>query len=177
MILFILLNLKELIIINKIFIVIFIFKVKIIVMIIFLVLVTLTITKVFLKFVNIIIAAMNALLKPLDLVGQALGAITGGNIAFSAQIPYVPYLAKGGVVSPKRGGTLAMIAEAGQAERVEPLDADGLSKRDKALISQLSGSGGGGISINGNPSAGMDENALAEMVSRKIAFQMKRGSA
>jgi hypothetical protein len=127
--------------------------------------------------VNIIIAAMNALLKPLDLVGQALGAITGGNIAFSAQIPYVPYLAKGGVVSPKRGGTLAMIAEAGQAERVEPLDADGLSKRDKALISQLSGSGGGGISINVNPSAGMDENALAEMVSRKIAFQMKRGSA
>ena len=76
---------------------------------------------------------------------------------------------------PSRGGTLAQIAEAGRPERVEPLDANGLSKRDYAMIGALRGAGGG-INITVNPSPGMDERELAALVSRRIAFEIKRGT-
>jgi hypothetical protein len=84
-------------------------------------------------------------------------------------------LAKGGVVPATPGGMLARIGEAGRPERVEPLDPDGLSRRDKAMIDRLSG-GGGGATINVYPSPGMDERELADMVSRKLAYQMRKGS-
>jgi hypothetical protein len=87
----------------------------------------------------------------------------------------MPSLAEGGVIMPSPGGTIARIAEAGRPERVEPLDPDGLSVRDRAIIKELS-SGGKGPTINVYPSAGMDERELAEMVSRKIAFQIRRGN-
>jgi hypothetical protein len=88
----------------------------------------------------------------------------------------IPKLAEGGIISPSAGGTLARIGEAGRAERVEPLDPDGLSKRDKAMIQMLSG-GGGGMTVNVYPSKGMNESELANMVSRQIAFQLRRGGA
>ena len=87
-----------------------------------------------------------------------------------------PRLAKGGTIQPSPGGTIARIAEAGRAERVEPLDPDGLSKRDKAMIEMLSG-GSGGNTFNIYPSQGMNESELAAMVSRQIAFQLRRGGA
>jgi phage-related protein len=89
-----------------------------------------------------------------------------------------PSLAKGGVVMPSPGGTMAQIAEAGRPERVEPLDAQGLSVRDRAIIAELSG-GGKGTTINMviNPSPGMNESELASIVSRQIAFQLRRGGA
>jgi hypothetical protein len=87
-----------------------------------------------------------------------------------------PRLAEGGIVPPSRGGTLAVIGEAGRSERVEPLDPDGLSKRDKAMIQMLSG-GTGAMTINVYPSPGMNESELASMVSRQIAFQLRRGGA
>jgi hypothetical protein len=74
------------------------------------------------------------------------------------------------------GGSLVNVAEAGQAERIEPLDENGLSKRDKALILALSGSSSGGATINVYPSAGMDERELANMVSRKLAFEIRKGA-
>lgn len=98
----------------------------------------------------------------------------GGGKTFDIRIPK---LAQGGVVMPRPGGTLAQIAEAGRPERVEPLDPDGLSRRDKAIIRELSaGSGGGGMTFNIYPSQGMDETELANMVSRKVAFMMRRGA-
>jgi phage-related protein len=94
------------------------------------------------------------------------------------QIPRIPdliaNLAMGGVVPATPYGTIARIGEAGRPERVEPLDPDGLSKRDKAMINHLTG--GGGATINVYPSQGMDERELADMVSRKLAYQMRRGS-
>jgi hypothetical protein len=84
-------------------------------------------------------------------------------------------MAMGGTVYPSEGGTIVRVAEAGRPERIEPLDSNGLSERDKALVSQLSG--GGGSTINVYPSAGMDERALATEVSRQLAFQIRRGSA
>lgn len=86
----------------------------------------------------------------------------------------IPKLASGGTVFPRMGGTLATIAEAGRPERIEPLDPDGLSKRDKAMISYLTG-GAGGATINVYPSEGMNERELAQMVSKELAYMMRKG--
>ncbi len=88
----------------------------------------------------------------------------------------IPRLAKGGIVPATNGGSLAVIGEAGRPERVEPLDPDGLSKRDKAMIQLLSGGSGRGATINVYPSQGMNEVQLANIVSREISFMMRKGS-
>jgi phage-related protein len=95
---------------------------------------------------------------------------------WSFKIPTIPRLAEGGIVMPSTGGTLARIGEAGQPERVEPLDPDGLSKRDKAMIKMMTGGAAGGVTINVHPSPGMDEVELASLVSRQLAFQLRAGS-
>jgi hypothetical protein len=100
------------------------------------------------------------------------------NKGFTLDTPYIPpLLAMGGIVPATPGGMLARIGEAGRPERVEPLDPDGLSKRDKAMIQMLAGGSGGGPVINVYPSQGMNENDLAEIISRKIAFTMRKGAA
>lgn len=94
------------------------------------------------------------------------------------EMPNFPTLAEGGVVRPTSGGTLALIAEAGRSERVEPLDSQGLSVRDRAIIAQLSGGGTNGASPTFNiyPSERMDERALASVVSRNVMWSMRRGA-
>jgi hypothetical protein len=107
-----------------------------------------------------------------------------GGQSFSLNIPKIqkirlPRLAEGGVVFPQTGGVLAQIAEAGRAERVEPLDSSGLSQRDRAIIEQLaSGSGSTPIVVNMtvNPSEGMNEQELAAVISRQLAFQFRKGA-
>jgi len=113
-------------------------------------------------------AAKNNLLRFL-----AEGQSTTGS-ALSGSASGVPRLAKGGIVFPTPGGTLATIAEAGRPERVEPLDPSGLSKRDRAIIKELSP--GNGMTVNVYPSAGMNERELAEVVSRRIASEIRRGN-
>ena len=103
--------------------------------------------------------------------------LIGGKTFSFNKIPNIPAFAQGGTVMPSAGGTLAQIGEAGIPERIEPLDPDGLSKRDKAMIQMLSGGRGSGINITINPSAGMDERELASIVSRQIAFQLRKGAA
>jgi len=85
-------------------------------------------------------------------------------------------MALGGTVMPQRGGALVTIAEAGKPERVEPLDPDGLSKRDKAMIKMFTG-GAAGATFNIFPSPGMDEVELAALVNRQIAFELRKGAA
>ncbi len=99
------------------------------------------------------------------------------NKGFTLDTPNIPRLAKGGIIPATPNGTLAVIGEAGRSERVEPLDPDGLSRRDRALISFLSGGASTGVTINVHPSAGMDERELASLVSRQLAYQMRRGVA
>jgi hypothetical protein len=86
-----------------------------------------------------------------------------------------PRLATGGVVMPRPGGTLATVAEAGRPERIEPLNPNGLSRRDIALIEKMSGGAGNGLTINVHGTPKMDVNELADVVGRKIAFQLGRG--
>jgi len=108
---------------------------------------------------------------PSNFATRALGVAGKG---FTIETPNIPRLAAGGIVPATPGGIAAIIGEGGRAERVEPLDKDGLSTRDKAMISMLSG---GGTTINVYPSAGMNERELAELVSRRLAFELRRGAA
>jgi tetratricopeptide (TPR) repeat protein len=85
----------------------------------------------------------------------------------------LPKLADGGIVQATTGGVVAIIGEGGQRERVEPLDANGLSERDKSIINMLSG--GTGVTIHVHPSQGMNETELANIVSRKLAVEMGKG--
>jgi phage-related protein len=102
-----------------------------------------------------------------------------GPLAELPTIPTLPEFAKGGVVYPRTGGVVATVAEAGRPERIEPLDSQGLSVRDRAIIAQLSGGGGdnaGGNTFVINPSPGMDEIELSHMVSRRVVWAQKRGA-
>lgn len=101
-----------------------------------------------------------------------VGALVAGK---TFKVPSIPELAEGGTVFPMSGGTLVKVAEAGRPERIEPLDEDGLSRRDRAIISMLAGAGGG-QTFNIYPAPGMDERELAAVVSRQIAFQLRAGS-
>jgi hypothetical protein len=127
-------------------------------------------------FINFVIDGLNDFLMPLR---NAVGAIADAlGIEFViGVIPHVviPRLAKGGIVSPSMGGSLVNVAEAGRPERIEPLDENGLSKRDKAMITMLSGGAGGGVNITVNASPGMDATELAAIVSRRISYELRRG--
>lgn len=135
-------------------------------------------------FINFFVDALNKLIGginsvnieiPEELRGLFGGASTlGFNIRPIGKIS-LPRLADGGIVTATPGGVAAIIGEGGRSERIEPLDKDGLSKRDRAIIAQLSGSGG--ATINVYPSAGMNERELAELVSRRLAFELRRGAA
>lgn len=132
-------------------------------------------------FINFFIDGINNLFGGLRDFGNLLTETLGIGAVFSpighVRLPRVPALAEGGVVSPSAGGSLVQVAEAGRPERVEPLDENGLSKRDKELMKAMSSGNTSGINITVNPSAGMDEAELAEMVSRRLAFQMRAGGA
>jgi hypothetical protein len=109
-----------------------------------------------------------------EFAGYSLPANVGFNLPPIA-LARIPRLAEGGIVPASAGGTIAQIAEAGRPERVEPLDERGLSKRDYAMLDAMKARGGG-INITVNPSAGMNERELAEMVSRKIALEIRKGT-
>jgi hypothetical protein len=131
---------------------------------------------------NFIIGKWNGLsfsLKlPNSIFGIGLGPLAGKG--FTLDTPNIPELAKGGIVPATPGGMIAKIGEAGRPERVEPLDPSGMSRRDKALIDQMiksrGGGGGEGIVFNIYPSQGMNEIELANMISRKVAWNLRIGA-
>jgi hypothetical protein len=137
-------------------------------------------------FVNFFIRGLNWIIDRINTIKLAIPSLLqplfggqkeiGFNISKVTEIK-LPRLAKGGVVMPSPGGSIVNVAEAGRPERIEPLDANGLSNRDKALIKELVGANGTGNSvvINVHPSAGMDERELAQLVSRELAFKIRRG--
>ena len=92
-------------------------------------------------------------------------------------IPPIPGFAEGGVIQPQPGGAIVRVAEAGRPERIEPLDEQGLSRRDRAIVAQLAGRNGPANIINVYPSAGMNETELAAMIDRTLAFRLRRGGA
>ena len=128
--------------------------------------------------INLLIDGINGALSNFSFTVPKWIPGIGGNKFTFPKIPKIPLsFAEGGTVFPQTGGVLARVAEAGRAERIEPLDAQGLSVRDRAIIAELSGGKGTTINMVINPSADMDERELAAIVSRQIAFQLRRGAA
>ena len=129
---------------------------------------------------NGIISAINSAFSKINIKIPDWVPIFGGRTFSIPPIPKITFsnMADGGIVRPSAAGTFARLAEAGRSERVEPLDPEGLSVRDRAIIDRLSGGGAGKeVVINVYPSEGMDEKELAAIVSRQIAFATRRGAA
>lgn len=84
--------------------------------------------------VNGVIGAVNTAIGGINSAIGVANMLPGPDIP---TIPRIPRLARGGTVMPTGGGTLALVAEAGRPERIEPLDPDGLSRRDRAMINVL----------------------------------------
>jgi phage-related protein len=132
-------------------------------------------------FINFVITGVNRIVDALNSISVKVPDWVPGlaGMTFGLNIPKIPMvslprLAKGGVVMPSPGGSLVNVAEAGRPEKVVPLDANGLSAGDKAVLSAVQN--GNGINITVNASPGMDVNALATEVGRKLAFQMRKGA-
>lgn len=125
--------------------------------------------------VNNIINSVNGIINGINSVVGVVGKAIGVNLRVPT-IPRVslPRLAMGGTVFPSAGGSIVNVAEAGRPERIEPLDPDGLSKRDRAIMG-LNGVGGGKIEIIVNPPAGTNNAEIARMVSRELSLQMRKG--
>ena len=133
----------------------------------------------FVGVLNAISDAWNNTVGKFDFKVPSWVPIIGGK---TFNVPNLPRInlanfAEGGTVFPQTGGVVARVAEAGRPERIEPLDPEGLSVRDRAIIDRLSGGGGKEVVINVYPSEGMDEKELAAIVSRQIAFATRRGAA
>lgn len=69
--------------------------------------------------INLVIAQVNGVISGINGVAGAVRDATGGVV--DLRIPRIPSLAMGADVDPRRGGTLALLAEAGEAETVTNL--------------------------------------------------------
>ncbi|QIG57831.1 tape measure protein [Microbacterium phage PauloDiaboli] len=85
-------------------------------------------------------------------------------------------MAKGGTVYPSKDGTIVQVAEAGRAERIEPLDEQGLSDRDKAWAAEFTKGMRGNTVINVYQQPGEDGEALAQRLSRIMARDIRMGA-
>ncbi len=113
-------------------------------------------------FINFVIDGLNSFFTTLDDIGQGLRDLSGGTVGWDVdfRIPKVslPRLADGGIVMPRPGGVLAMLAEAGQPEAVIPLD--------------RLGSMGGGSNVNITINAGVGTDPVS--VGRAVVNAIKR---
>jgi len=108
---------------------------------------------------------------------EGIGKITWAEDASANIDKSIAKMADGGTVYPTTGGSIVNVAEAGRAERIEPLDANGLSQRDKAIMRTMSGGSGVVVNMTINPGPDMDIKELAAEVSRRLAFTMRKGAA
>jgi len=134
---------------------------------------------VFEGLINFIIDGINFITAPIRFIANTMADALGFDFEMQElQHINIPRLAKGGTVMPSRGGSLVNIAEAGKPEKVVPLDSNGLSKGDKAVLDaiKINNGGGSGITINVQGGDGMDVKELAAEVNRRLAFQMRKGS-
>ena len=110
--------------------------------------------------------AVNWIIDKINTVVRGVNSVAGKLPVPVPTIPEIPKLAKGGIVMPTPGGTIAQIAEAGEAEAVIPL-----SKLD-AIISGGGGSGSGGSKITQYNTiyTELDMN----VVNRKLTWELGR---
>ncbi len=83
----------------------------------------------------------------------------------------------GGTVMPSPGGSIVNIAEAGQPERVEPLDPNGISERDKAWAKLFTADmARGDVNIFVTKNDGEDDEAFARRLAKIINDDVRMGS-
>lgn len=117
--------------------------------------------------INGIIDLINGFLGGLNEVGNFVSDVTGGAVDFT--IGTIPHLADGATVQPRRGGTLAVLAEAGRAESVVDT---GLMNR--ALEQGLAGSGSGAtVQMDIHPAPGMSEETVGRIAADRLAFELR----
>ena len=118
--------------------------------------------------INGLIDLINGFTGGLNEVGNFISDVTGGTIDF--EIGKIPHLAEGATVLPRRGGTLAVLAEAGRAESVVDT---GLMNR--ALEQGLSGPGSGGAGITQNNYVQhMPPDEAVEMTGQRLTSLARR---
>lgn len=121
--------------------------------------------------INAVIDVINGIIGGINSVATAVKDGTGGMIDFT--IPTIPRLAEGATIMPRRGGTLAVLAEAGRPESVVDT---GLMNR--ALTEGLSGSNGGGSKIEQiNNFQHMPPDEAIEATGQRLSSLARRGRA
>lgn len=117
--------------------------------------------------INGLIDLINGFTGGLNEVGNFVSDVTGGAIDFT--IGKIPHLADGATVLPRRGGTLAVLAEAGRAESVVDT---GLLNR--ALEQGIAGSGSGAtVQMDIHPAPGMSEETVGRIAADRLAFELR----
>src|SRR5690606_37178748 len=110
---------------------------------------------------------INGFTGSLNEVGNFVSDVTGGPIDFT--IGKIPHLAEGATVLPRRGGTLAVLAEAGRAESVVDT---GLLNR--ALEQGISGPGSGArVQMDVHAAPGMSEETIGRIAAGRLAFELR----
>lgn len=120
--------------------------------------------------INAIISIINSVIRAIDAVHLHFGGVFGiGAFDIGFNFPQIPQLAAGGLVMPKSGGTLALLAEAGQPEAVIPLN---------QMSRMLGGQSGGGGS-SGDTSHTLVINVIAasgELIEKQlVGLKIRRG--
>lgn len=117
--------------------------------------------------INGMIDLINGFLGGLNEVGNFVADVTGGAVDFN--IGKIPHLAEGATVLPRRGGTLAVLAEAGRAESVVDT---GLLNR--ALREGIAGPGSGAsVQMDIHPAPGMSEETVGRIAADRLAFELR----
>lgn len=125
---------------------------------------------IFMGVLNGVIDLINGFLGSLNEVGNFVSDITGGTI--DIEVGKIPHLADGATVLPRRGGTLAVLAEAGRPESVVDT---GLLNR--ALEDGIDGAGsrGSGAQIIVQPSEGMSEETIGQVAANRLDALLRSG--
>lgn len=117
--------------------------------------------------INGMIDLINGFTGSLNEVGNFVSDVTGGAIDFT--IGKIPHLAEGATVLPRRGGTLAVLAEAGRAESVVDT---GLLNR--ALEQGISGPGSGAkVQMDVHAAPGMSEETIGRVAAERLSFELR----
>lgn len=118
--------------------------------------------------INGMIDLINGFIGGLNEVGNFVSDVTGGTVDF--EIGKIPHLAEGGTVLPRRGGTLAVLAEAGRAESVVDT---GLLNR--ALEQGIAGPGSnaGQVRMDIHPAPGMSEETVGRVAAERLSFVLR----
>lgn len=123
---------------------------------------------IFMGVLNGVIDLINGFLGSLNEVGNFVSDVTGGAISF--EVGKIPHLADGATVLPRRGGTLAVLAEAGRAESVVDT---GLLNR--ALEQGISGPGSNRapVQMDIHPAPGMDEATIGRVAAERLNYALR----